>query len=319
MSASVRPRLSQFALDVAEGLSHAAQKKIPPRYFYDDLGSSLFEAITLLPEYGLSRADERLLHLYAPQIATNIGRLSLVTELGSGNGKKTKKILEALSRSNAHLIYRPIDVSCAALDTCKRELGGICQVKPVCGDWAEGLEEVTSWRKGSSPLLLLFLGSSIGNLDREQIVTFLRNLRGQLRSGDFFLLGVDLVKDGDTMLAAYDDPTGVTAAFNLNLLGRINRELNADFDLRHFAHEVRWDEAERRIEMHLLSCREQTIYIEALEMEFNFRAGETIWTESSHKFTESELVGYADLSGFTALEAWTDREWPFTEMLWRAI
>ncbi len=316
MSASVKLQLSQFAVDVAEGLSAPGQKKIPPRYFYDDLGSSLFEAITLLPEYGLTRADERLLCRHAREIAAKTGPVSIVAELGSGSGKKTRHVLEALARENKALVYRPIDVSSAALETCERELGDICEITPVLGDWIEGVEQVVLTRK-RGPLLLLFLGSSIGNLDRKCTVDFLSSLKFHLRPGDFFLLGADLVKDVDTMLSAYDDATGVTAAFNLNVLGRINRELDANFDLRSFAHEVRWSEAQHCVEMHLLSCREQTVYIGALNKRFRFRAGETIWTESSHKFTEEELVAYAHSSGFEPLAFWTDTEWPFAETLWR--
>jgi L-histidine Nalpha-methyltransferase len=317
MSAAVKSQLSQFALDVGQGLSSPGQKKIAPRYFYDDLGSALFEAITLLPEYGLTRADERLLCRYAGQIGAKTGRLSTVAELGSGSGKKTRPILDVLLLQNNALVYRPIDVSCAALAICERELGGVCEIKSICSDWMEGLEQIARERKNEDPLLLLFLGSSIGNVERECIVEFLRSLAFHLRCGDFFLLGADLVKDIDTMLAAYDDPTAVTAAFNVNVLGRINRELDADFDLQSFAHEVRWNDQERRIEMHLRSSRNQSVYIGALDRMFHFGAGETIWTESSHKFTEEELAAYARSSGFQPLGTWTDREWPFLETLWR--
>jgi L-histidine Nalpha-methyltransferase len=316
MSAAVKSQLSTFALDVAQGLSRAGQKKIAPRYFYDDLGTALFEAITLLPEYGLTRADERLLCRYAFQIAAKVGRVSTVAELGSGNGKKTRRILHALSIDNTAVVYRPIDVSCAALEICRRELADVCDIETVCGDWMESLERIGRERR-DDPMLLLFLGSSIGNVERECITDFLSSLTLHLRAGDFFLLGADLVKDIDAMLAAYDDPTGVTAAFNLNVLGRINRELDADFDLQSFAHEVRWNDQERRIEMHLRSCRNQSVYIGALDSMFHFRAGETIWTESSHKFTEQELMDYARSSGFEPLATWTDRKWPFVETLWR--
>jgi dimethylhistidine N-methyltransferase len=319
MSASVVPQLSQFASDVANGLLSSEQKKISPRYFYDDLGSSLFEAITLLPEYGLTRADERLLREYSGEIAAKIGPATLVAELGSGNGKKTRHILQALSQGiEGHLIYRPIDLSPAALDACGESLEHLVRIKPVCADWMEGLSEVSKCRSSGGSMLLLFLGSSIGNLDREAIVAFLRNLNDKLRPGDSFLLGADLVKDPDTMLAAYDDPTGVTAAFNLNLLGRMNRELGADFDLRAFVHEARWNDEERRIEMHLRSCCDQVVYIGALDITVHFRAGETIWTESSHKFTGAELDRYALLSGFQPVSMWIDEKWPFAEALWQA-
>lgn len=318
MPVSVKPQLSQFAVDVAEGFS-TSQKKLSPRYFYDDLGAALFEAITLLPEYGLTRADERLINSCAPQIVREAGAVAAIMELGSGSGKKTRRILGAHSQLYGAALYRPIDVSSAALAACERELSGVAEVQPVCGDWIQGLEFAVRSRRGDLPLLVLFLGSSIGNFDREAISGFLRQLRSHLRPGDFFLLGADLVKDIDAMLAAYDDPTGVTAAFNLNVLGRINRELAANFDLPSFTHEVRWNSAARRIEMHLLSRRDQTVSIEALDATFNFRAGETIWTESSHKFTETELNSYSRSSGFSPLHMWIDRDWPFAEALWRAV
>jgi dimethylhistidine N-methyltransferase len=317
MAASVQQSLSCFALDVLTGLS-AAQKRIPPRYFYDDLGSALFEAITLLPEYELTRADERLLREHASEIALYADQIGTVAELGSGTGKKTRYVLEAFRRRNDLVSYRPIDVSRAALDACATQLESVCDVHPVCADWSDGLRILSEDRGREEQLLLMFVGSTIGNLDRDEIVPFLRDLRGHLREGDLFLLGADLVKGVPQMLAAYDDATGVTAAFNLNLLQRINRELHADFDLRTFAHEARWDEDQRRIEMHLLSCRKQQVHLRLLKTTIGFQAGETIWTESSHKFTCEELDKYARSSGFQALTAWVDQEWPFAEALWRA-
>ena len=317
MSTLIGSELSQFAHEVATGFSADGNKKIAPRYFYDDLGSALFEAITLLPEYGLTRADERLLRVHAGDIARETGRLRIVAELGSGSGKKTLPILSSIGQRNSRLMYRPIDVSAAALAACEREIGTLCEVKPVCNDWLQGLAEIAREREENLPLLLLFLGSSIGNLDHEGIPNFFRDLRSHLLPGDFFLLGADLVKDIDIMIAAYDDPTGVTAAFNLNVLGRMNRELQADFDLRAFAHEVRWNSEKRRIEMHLLSCRDQNVFIGALDTRYHFDAGETIWTESSHKFTQEELNQFAQWSGFTSIATWVDTEWPFAEALWQ--
>ncbi|MGH9582946.1 MAG: L-histidine N(alpha)-methyltransferase [Bryobacteraceae bacterium] len=315
MTAAVQPRLSRFAIDVAEGLLRPAQKKIPPRYFYDALGSSLFEAITWLPEYGLTRTDTGLLKQYAGKIAGAANAAS-IAELGSGNGAKARYVLEALARTRHRPSYYPVDVSETALAACKYLLFQVADVRPVCADWIDGLKFVAARRRPSEALLVLFLGSSIGNLDRGEIPDFLRRIRSLLRAGDTLLLGADLVKDVDVMLSAYDDPAGVTAAFNLNLLGRINRELDADFDLRSFAHEVRWNASERRIEMHLLSCRNQNVYVQALEAEIGFSAGETIWTESSHKFTAGELDGFARDAGFTPFQMWIDQEWPFAEALW---
>jgi L-histidine Nalpha-methyltransferase len=318
MSASVvKSQLSQFAVDVAEGLSSGKQKKIAPRYFYDDLGSVLFQAITLLPEYGLTRADENLLRLHSNEIVSETGPVSIVAELGSGTGRKTRHILAAASCIQNHVLYIPIDVSRGALAACQRELGDLSDVQPLCSDWIEGLQQIAQSRTGKEPLLLLFLGSSIGNLERSGILDFLQSLRSNLRPGDFFLLGADLLKNIETMITAYDDPTGVTAAFNLNVLARINRELDADFDLRSFSHEVRWNSDERRIEMHLLSGRNQVAYVGALDTTFEFRAGETICTEFSHKFTQSELLYYARLGGFTPIDMWVDKAWPFAEALWQ--
>lgn len=317
MGSTVKLELSQFASDVADGLSHPTQKRLSPQYFYDDLGTVLFEAITLLPEYGLTRADERLLRSHAPEIAACIGNASIVAELGSGTGKKTKYILKAFSEINGRVIYHPIDVSAAALSACELELQDVSVVKTIRADWEQGTQAIARSRLDSRPLLLLFLGSSVGNLEREALAGFFLSLNRCLQPGDFFLLGADLVKEPEVLLAAYDDSTGVTAAFNLNLLNRINRELDADFDLRSFAHEARWNDVDRRVEMHLLSCRDQLVHIAALETGVRFRAGETIWTESSHKFTEQELDAYACLSGFHRIETWVDDEWPFAETLWQ--
>jgi dimethylhistidine N-methyltransferase len=309
------PVFSGLAEDVANGLSKD-QKQLPSRYLYDDLGSALFEAITLLPEYGLTRADERLLNRHSREIATAAGAAPTVCELGSGSGKKTRYILEALRSRYGPIVYRPIDVSSAALDMCGKEVSEVSDVQPVCADWIDGLGEI-SLSRTAGPLLVLFLGSSIGNLEPKSIPEFLSRIRSTLSPGDLFLLGADLVKNVGTMIAAYDDPTGVTAAFNLNMLGRLNRELDGGFDLRSFRHEVHWNPEYRRIEMHLVSCCDQTVVIRALDSTFRFYAGETIWTESSHKFLESELQHLALENGFESLNMWIDREWPFAEVLWR--
>lgn len=317
MSATATPALTVFAQAVSEGLGCRDQKHLSSRFFYDDLGSALFEAITLLPEYGLTRADERLLRRHAASIARSAGDVGSVCELGSGSGTKTRYILEALRSQNGVPQYRPIDVSPAALADCERKVSDLAEVQGICADWMDGLKSASKNRP-RGPLLVLFLGSSIGNLERHTLPEFLRQIHAQLLPGDLFLLGTDLVKDIDTMLIAYDDPTGVTAAFNLNLLGRMNRELGADFDLRGFVHEVRWHSEQRRIEMHLLSTREQSVFFQALETSFEFRPGETIWTESSHKFNQDDLHQLAHTTGFDQINAWVDQEWPFAESLWRA-
>lgn len=305
---------SQFAADVREGLGHPGQKKLPPDYFYDDLGTTLFEAITLLPTYGLTRADVRLIKAHAPDITAACEGLSRVAELGSGTGVKTRPILSACPSAP---LYVPIDVSQAALDRCRGELEGF-RVEGIRSTYIDGLGLALADRHDDSPVLVLFLGSTIGNFERDAVAPFLEEARACLRPGDCLLLGTDLVKDVDQMLLAYDDPVGVTAAFNLNVLARINRELGADFDLRRFRHVAKWDAGCRRIEMHLRSTREQVVRIPALRHPVHFDEGETIWTESSHKFEQGEICEMGARGGFRCLSQWVDEEWPFAETLFVA-
>jgi L-histidine N-alpha-methyltransferase len=224
---------NEFARDVRAGLSRAGQKTLSCRYLYDEVGSALFEAITCLPEYGLTRADARLLQRHAPEILARISGRIVVAELGSGAGAKTRPVLEQLGRRQP-VMYYPIDVSCAALERCVRELAPLATIVPLEENYLNGLERVAGLRAPGETLVLLFLGSTIGNFEPDAAIDFLAEVRSRLMPGDALLLGADLVKPAEQMLIAYDDPAGVTAAFNLNLLGRINRELGGDFDLRRF-------------------------------------------------------------------------------------
>ncbi|HTS46807.1 MAG TPA: L-histidine N(alpha)-methyltransferase [Bryobacteraceae bacterium] len=309
-------RAAEFAQSVRAGFSKP-QKELHSKYLYDELGSALFEAITHLPEYGLTRADERLLREHAGEIADSVPAPGAVIELGSGTGRKTRPVLAALGRRDP-VRYFPIDVSSEALARCERELSDIVQVHPLQQSYLDGMASATEQRRRDQPVLVLFLGSTIGNFERPCALEFLRDLRSALQPGDSLLLGADLVKERALMLEAYDDPTGVTAAFNLNLLGRLNRELDADFELRNFEHQARWNEPERRIEMHLVSRVNQTVSILACGAAIQFRAGETIWTESSHKFLPEEMFVLAEGSGFRVEAQWVDRQWPFVESLWTA-
>jgi L-histidine Nalpha-methyltransferase len=305
----------EFASDVRRDLSKIPQRELHSKYLYDAIGSALFEVITLLPEYGLTRADERLLMANAADIVQSLPSPPIVAELGSGSGRKTRWILEALAR-RAYVLYYPIDVSASALRACRNELGTIDSVHivEIEGSYTDGLREVTRRRSGE-PLLVLFLGSTIGNFERGPAEQFLREIRALLCPGDALLLGTDLVKPMSQVLPAYDDPIGVTAAFNLNLLARINRELDGDFDLRKFRHEARYNQAEQRVEMHLRSEVEQTVKIGAANFEFTLQPGETIWTESSHKFGLSGIEDLARNTGFVCVQQWVDAEWPFAESL----
>lgn len=316
MQIAVQRELGPFALDVIEGLSKR-EKSLPPRYFYDDLGSALFQAITLLPEYGLTRADERLLEEYALALAAQLHAPFLIAELGSGDGSKTSHLLRAAGVHGELVTYCPIDISSAALEVCQRELQPFAHVRPILADYFTGLRQVRDRRSEQDQLLVLFLGSTIGNFDRETIPEFLGELRGFLKTGDLFLLGADLLKPEQVLLDAYDDSLGVTAAFNLNLLRRINTELGGNFNLRAFRHQALWNPQQRRIEIHLVSSVEQVVFLEALQLAVTFREGEAIWTESCHKFTTEELQTLGREAGFEVLATWIDPEWPFAESLWR--
>jgi len=301
--------MNLFAGEVRAGLSKP-RKELPSKYLYDELGSALFDAITALPEYGLTRADRRLLYRLAGDLPRDF---SCVAEFGSGSGSKTRPVLTALAPET----YFPIDVSSAALDRCLHELCGLARIQAIEASYLDGLDQVNRAR-GARPLLVLFLGSTIGNFDSPCRDIFLRQVRARLRPADAMLIGVDLMKPVETMIDAYADPTGVTGAFNLNLLGRINRELGGDFKLHAFAHQAIYNEDERRIEMHLRSRIDQSITIAAADFRCSFHADETIWTESSHKFEADEIPEIARAAGFASEAQWIDEEWPFAENLWRA-
>lgn len=305
-----------FAEDVRAGLMRPGQKELPSKYLYDDVGSSLFEVISHLPEYGLTRADERLLRRHSREIVDRLSGPVAVAELGSGSGKKTRWLLEAFCRRQ-HTSYYPVEISHSALVMCERELSDIDAISIVGfeREYLDGLLEVASCRKRGQRLFVLFLGSTIGNFDRLAGIKFLSSVRSILETGDSLLLGTDLEKPAAQLIAAYDDELGVTAAFNLNLLARVNRELGADFDLRHFAHVAKINHEARSVEMHLQSLRRQIVSIPAAEVDVEFQEGETIWTESSHKYSADEVVETARNAGFRCEVQWIDEQWPFAENL----
>ncbi len=298
------------------GLTTRGQKELPSKYLYDDVGSALFEVICHLPEYGLTRADERLLRRHSDDIVERLATPISVAELGSGSGRKTRQILEALCRRQRTRYY-PIEISRSALVMCERELSDIDSIS-ILGferEYLDGLLEVAAQRQTGQHLLVLFLGSTIGNFDRPAGMQFLGEVRRILQPGDSLLLGTDLLKPSGQLLSAYDDELGVTAAFNLNLLARINRELDADFDLAQFEHVARINHQARSVEMHLRSICRQTVHIPAAELCVEFLEGETIWTESSHKYTPNEVFHMAGTAGFRCEAQWIDEQWPFAENL----
>ncbi|MGA9687620.1 MAG: L-histidine N(alpha)-methyltransferase [Candidatus Sulfotelmatobacter sp.] len=306
----------EFAADVRTGLTKPNQKELLSKYLYDDVGSALFEVISRLPEYGLTRADERLLRRYAEDIVERLPGSVAVAELGSGSGKKTRQILEALCRRQKTRYY-PIEISPTALAMCQRELSDIDCISIVGfeREYLDGLLEVAAQRRSGQHLLVLFLGSTIGNFDRMAGLKFLNQVRRILQPGDSLLLGTDLVKSSSQLLAAYDDELGVTAAFNLNLLARINRELDGNFDLSFFEHIARINYESRSVEMHLRSTPRQMVDIPVANVTVEFLQGETIWTESSHKYSPDEVVQMARTAGFRCDVQWIDDEWPFAENL----
>lgn len=309
-----------FGAEVRAGLTKPGQKELPSKYLYDEAGSALFEVISVLPEYGLTRADERLLRRHAEAMVGLLAPPVRVAELGSGTGKKTRWVLQALSRRQA-TTYHPIDISPSALAQSQKELGRMEFVSIVGFEqpYLDGLLAVAANRQRGEHLLVLFLGSTIGNFDRPAGEEFLGEVRRLLLPGDALLLGTDLVKPVPQLIAAYDDPIGVTAAFNLNLLARVKRELGGDFDLTRFRHAVLWSESERRIEMHLRSTCRQTVTIPGAGCSVPFEPGETIWTESSHKYDRAEVFDMAARTGFRCDAQWVDAEWPFAQSLLLAV
>ena len=296
---------SDFALCVVDGLS-APHKSLPCRFFYDARGSELFEEITRLPEYYPTRVEIALLEAHAQEIVRGLGEDGALVEFGSGSSRKTEILIAQLPRLS---VYAPIDVSKTALEGARRRLSGLypaLSTRAILGDFTHGVslpEDVAQMRQ-----LGFFPGSTIGNFAPPEAVDVLRAMRRTLAPGSAFVIGVDLKKDARVLVEAYNDSAGVTAAFNLNLLARANRELGADFNLADFRHEAIYDPLKGRIEMHLVSLKEQTI--ELLGEHFHFRAGERIHTENSYKFSIEQFSGLARAAGWRVSRFWTDaRGW----------
>jgi len=308
-----------LAEDVRRGLS-SQPKRFLPKYFYDQLGSQLFEAICLLPEYYLTRAENEILERYADEIVSSVEGETTLLEMGSGSASKTRLIIEALLRKQPELLFIPVDISASALDSSSRILLQSypqLKVEAYAADYFAGLAELK--KKQRTRTLALFLGSNVSNFDPDEAHRFLHALRQVLRAGDALLLGADLKKERQVLEAAYNDALGVTAAFNLNVLARINRELGGNFDLTAFRHRAFYNEAAGRVEIYIESRRAQTVSIAQLEMEVEFGEGEQIHTENSYKYDLSEIGKLAAETGFTCARTWLDSEKRFSSNLLLAV
>jgi dimethylhistidine N-methyltransferase len=296
-------------------------KTLPPWLFYDEAGSQLFEQITELPEYYLTRTERAIFERFAGEIVALAagGRRLRFTELGAGSAEKTRVLMKAAVAQQSELVFEAVDVSATALlaarERIEREIPGV-MVDLLEMDYTNGFE-LGACDPGERRLVL-YIGSSIGNFEPDEAARILRKLRGQLDEGDGLLLGADLVKDEELLLAAYDDAAGVTAAFNTNMLVRLNRELGADFDPARFNHRAVWNEAMSRMEMHLESSADQSVRFAALDWEVEFGAGETIHTENSYKYRPGDIEAMLSEAGFVSAATWTDERGWFEVVLGKA-
>lgn len=308
-----------FGEDVRNGLT-ADPKRLSCAWLYDEKGSALFEDICELPEYYPTRAEHEILATHQSEILAGLSRDVTMVELGSGSSTKTRLLIEARLAGGRKLRYVPIDISHSILEESARALLADypdLEIIGVCGEYGPGLHAVHERVDG--PMVVLWLGSSVGNLDRASAKRFLGALRKDLDDDDRFLIGVDLRKDRETLERAYDDEQGVTARFNLNLLDRIDRELGGDFDLSKFRHVAEYDERVGRVDMFLESLADQRVRVEALDLDVEFAEGERIHTESSYKYSRGELLELAGTSGFEVEGDWTDAAGRFAFLRLRPV
>jgi L-histidine N-alpha-methyltransferase len=311
------------------GLTATPQKTLPPWLFYDERGSQLFEQITTLPEYYLTRTERAIFAAHANDILHEFDSAVTIAELGAGNASKTGLLLHAATLRQPGVLYQPIDVSPTALDeaaaTLSETIPGVL-VRPQLANYIT--ERYTLTRPEDHRILALYIGSSIGNFSPAEATSILRNLHHQLAPGDALLLGADLAPQQEdigsgshksiaAVLAAYDDDAGVTAAFNKNILARLNRELDADFNLDTFAHRALWNASASRIEMHLESLIPQAIHVAGQRIDF--ASGETIHTENSYKFVPAALDALLTGSGFTLIRTFHDPTLRFAVILARVL
>jgi L-histidine Nalpha-methyltransferase len=308
----------EFAQDVKRGLT-SNPKHLFPKYLYDELGSRLFEAICEVDEYYLTRSEDEILTSHAEEIVSTIPDCKTLIELGSGSAEKTRRIIEALIRQRGELLFVPIDISASALKESSHSLLDSypeLRIDAYAADYFQALEALKLESK--EPVLVLFLGSNIGNFEPDAALNFMRAIRKMLRNGDALLLGADLKKEPATLEAAYNDSLGVTRSFIVNELERINRELGANFDLWAFGLRSFYNEALGRVEIYLESLRAQTVEVRGLELSLSFNAGERIHMENAYKFDPEGLRTLGNKSGFDLQRTWLDKRNRFSSNLFRA-
>jgi L-histidine Nalpha-methyltransferase len=296
-----------FATEVEQGLT-SQPKTLPSKLFYDAAGSALFEQITQLPEYYLTRTELSILEKHAPAMARAVGRDSTIVELGAGTAAKTCTLLRAFASRQMRVMYFPVDISWAALAEARDRVNQEApqtSIRPVVADFSGGFGFM---RDIPGAKLVLYLGSSIGNFDPDTAIDMLRSVRSELSKGDTLLLGTDLAKDPSILVPAYDDAQNVTARFNKNILRRLNQDLDADFDLDRFRHVARWNAAQSRMEMHLESLQPQTVNLRSLGLEVRLGNGERIHTENSYKYTPASVREMLRAAGFYLEKSWLDRK-----------
>lgn len=306
-----------FARDVLEGLS-ADQKRLPSRYFYDERGDELFQAIMASPEYYLTDCEFEILEEQAGAIADDLlaGGPCEIVELGSGDGQKVGHLLDALHERSREWIYRPVDISENSLELLAKNLlpeRPWLRMQPIAGNYHDVLDAMEA---GETRRVFLFLGSNLGNFGSSGSIDFLKLVRAAMGPDDLLLIGLDLKKDPDVILSAYNDAAGHTRAFNLNLLARINRELGGDFDLDRFEHRPEYDPQTGAARSFLVSREQQSVHIRALDRRFDFEAGERIYMEISQKFDEDLIESMCAGAGFAVKHAFFDRRGWFTDQLW---
>jgi L-histidine Nalpha-methyltransferase len=299
---------NEFGNDISVGLSNLIQKSTPSKYLYDDIGSELFEKITLQPEYYPTKTEIKILENYSNEIIKRLQKETILIELGSGSSKKTKFLFNELLKKQDRLYYFPIDISFNFLASVVTNLENSLKnviVKGIPYEYIDGINHCNNILFENNieikniSRLIIFLGSSIGNFEIDDARNFLKNVRLNITNDDFLLIGFDLIKDISLMESAYNDDNSITAMFNLNLLNRINKELGGNFITKNFSHKAFYNKDKKRVEMHLVSIKEQQVFISSINKEIVFRKNETIHTESSYKYSPDDISRLIKRAGFS--------------------